>query len=291
MKRNTFVVVTWNNATTIESLIQSIRKYEIDSKLIIIDNDSSDNTINIVKQYKWVKLISLKDNLGFAKANNIASKQVDTEYVTFLNPDTQLEDSVISCLIKKMRKSHAGLIGVKLVNKDGSLQPSIFKFQTPFEIILEQFRIGKILPERLKTKFSPEQSKHNKELSVDWLVGAFLFTKLSYYKAVGGFSEDYFLYAEDMDLCYKYHLHNLSVLFDPKISIKHIGGVSERETNSSKSLKLLNSFCIFSNKYNLNKNIKTFYYCYYIKKLLFFFDKKKVSKYKKNIEFLKGKIK
>lgn len=290
--KNSFIIVTWNNEEQISKLIKSIQRYEPASTIIVVDNNSKDNTVAVVQKYKNVICLPLDENLGFAKANNIGFQLVKTDYVTFINPDTQLVSPVINKLINKINKTNAALIGGKLINTDGTLQPSIFKFQTPIEIIIEQFGIGKILPEKLKLKYSPENSFHNHDVFTDWLVGAFYFTKSKYYKLVGGFSEDYFLYAEDMDICYKYHLNDLKVLFTPEITIYHLGGESEKKTNTTKSLKLLESFCIFARKYNFSRNIFTLYKCYIIKQLIFrFINKTRANRYASNVKYLKGQLK
>lgn len=289
---NTFVVVTWNNEKVIGKLIKSINYYENDSKIIVVDNNSLDKTVKIAASFTNVKVISLHKNLGFAKANNVGFKSVKTKYVTFINPDVILTESVIDKLILKLEKEKIGMIGIRLTNADGTLQPTMYNFQTPFNIFIEQFRIGKLFSERMKIKYSPENSKHDQEKKADWLIGAFLFTKSLYYEEVGGFSEDYFLYSEDMDICYKYHLKGLSVVFYPKVSAVHIGSVSENQTDTGKNLKLLNSFTIFARKYNKPTNIKALYYCYIFKYLLArYIDEKRSKKYKANIRFLKGELK
>ncbi len=288
---NTFVVVTWNSSQVIGKLIRSINKYETGSKVIVVDNNSTDETINIASSFTNVKVISLDKNLGFAKANNLGFKSVKTKYVTFINPDVVLHENVTNRLVTEIEKEHIGLIGIRLTNADGTLQPTMYNFQTPFNIFIEQFEIGKILSEKLKLKYSPENSTHSQEREVEWLIGAFLFTKSSYYSAVGGFSEDYFLYSEDMDICYKYHLKGLNVVFYPKVSAVHIGSVSESQTDTGKNLKLLNSFTIFARKYSKPSNIKTLYYCYVFKYFIAkYFSKERTKRYKENINFLKEKL-
>lgn len=296
MTKNTFVIVTWNNENQIGQLLKSIEEFEPESDVILVDNNSADNTVSVAKRdSKKVSIIEMNDNLGFAKANNIGVEKAKTEYITLINPDTKLTESFVDVFSKKMDvASNIGMIGAKLINSDGSLQSSIFNFQNPVNIIIEQFRLGKLMPEYLKRKYSPELSKHDICQSIDWIMGAFMFTRKDYYSRVGGFSEDYFLYAEDMDICYKYHLINKKILFDPSIIVEHVGGASEKQTNSRKSLKLLESFCIFANKYDYKLNIRTLYECYRLKyilaKVLLFNDKTLLAKYRKNILFLKEKL-
>lgn len=290
---NTFVIVTWNNENQIGNLLNSIQHYEPQSSIVIVDNDSSDNTIHNIKSYNdpKVKLIKSNQNLGFAKANNLAMRYVHTKYITFINPDTCLHQPLISHLSKELTK-RIGVIGVKILNEDGSLQPSKYCFQKPLTILIEQFGVGKFLPDYLKNKLSPENTAHDSVKEADWLIGAFLFTTLSKCQQVGGFSEEYFLYSEDMDLGYKYHLNRLKVLFDPQKSIIHHGGASEQQTSSAKSLKLLKSFCTFARKYHLNDNIKTLYRSYQIKALIFkLIDQQRSQRYRNNVEFLRRQLK
>ena len=289
---NTFITVTWNSQANIKELIESILNYEPQSKIIVVDNHSSDNTVKIVRSFKNIRLIALKENMGFSAANNIGFDNTDTEYVTFINPDTKLQGPVIDNLKDEMRIKKAAMIGIKLENNDRTLQPSIFKFQTPINLFIEQFAIGKIMPEKLKVHFSPENSKCNKTMFVDWIMGAFIFTKSKFFKDVGGFSKEYFMYSEDMDLCYKYHLSGLKILFDPQLSLTHTGGASESQTSSEKSIKLLRSFCIFAKKYSLYNNINVLFYCYKLKEAIFkFINPERAKKYQENSEFLKGQLK
>lgn len=290
---NTFVIVTWNNEKEIGDLISSICKYEGKSKIIVADNASTDHTVSLLRAMKLSQLtiITLTKNVGFAMANNIAFKHVVTPYVTFINPDTRLQEPVSDHLEHEL-VGQIGLIGLRLENQDHSLQPSIFRFQNPCEIIIEQFALGRIMPERMKRRFSPENSQHDQKMLVDWVIGAFMFTKVSYYKAVKGFSEDYFLYSEDMDLCYKYRQKGLSILFDPTKTVIHVGGSSEGQTSTGKNIKLLHSFCIFAKKFSLDSNIRTLYYSYLIKwKIFSLFDQKRAKKYQDNVKFLKENLK
>lgn len=270
MKNNTFILVTWNSENQIGSTLSSIMQYEHESDIIIVDNDSQDGTVELVtKDFPSVRIYVNEQNEGFAKANNRALSFVETEFVTIINPDTHLVQPIVKKLEKHFLDEHAGLIGCKLINDDGSLQPSMYKFQSPSSIFIEQFRIGKFMPEFLKRRLSPEFTKHDREQRVDWLIGAFLITKTNMLKNVGGFSEDYFMYSEDMDLGYKYHIRDLSVIFDPSCIVQHTGGTSEKQDESStKSQKLITSFMVFARKYDLDGNIIALIRSYKLKKFV-----------------------
>lgn len=294
---NTFIIVTWNNENEIDLLFESLKKYAPDSKAIVVDNASKDNTIHKLKEIDYaIEIIDSKENLGFSLANNLAVKNVTTEYVTLLNPDAILtENTNLDLAFEELKNPQVGLVGGKLLNLDNSLQPSIFAFQKPLTILIEQFGIGKFLPSFLKANLSPERSNHDVKREVDWLVGAFLVMKTSDYRKIKGFSDDYFLYAEDMDIAYKLKLIGLKRIFDPKIEVCHIGGTSEKQDIlQSKREKLLLAFSIFAKKFGLKNNVQTLYISYFIKAGIvlpfsIFSSKfsKKFTEYKQSVEYLK----
>lgn len=290
---NTFVIVTWNSQGQILELLDSIKRYEPESAIVIVDNASQDETVKLIKSHHYRGLILhvCRTNLGFAKANNLALGYVQTKYVSFINPDTRLHQPVIAHLQNELQPP-VGLIGVKLIDQNGSLQPSMYAFQRPLTILVEQFDLGRILPTKIAAKLSPENTSHQSKTFADWLVGAFLFTSVADYRLIGGFSEDYFLYSEDMDIAYKYHQNGFKVLFDPSLSILHIGGQSEGQTKSGKNLKLLRSFCIFASKYGLKHNISTLLFSYRLKAVIFaHIDHKRAQRYRENVKYLRSQLK
>lgn len=270
MDKNTFIIVTWNNEKEIKTLIESLKKYAPNDSAIIVDNNSQDRTVQIAQSYNYeIEVIGLKENIGFAKANNLAVKKVITEYVTLINPDAILINDSIKFAYEELKTQDVGLVSGKLLNLDNTLQPSIFAFQRPTTLFIEQFGIGKILPNNLRTKLSPENSNYNEKKDVDWLLGAFLVMKTENYRLIEGFSTDYFLYAEDMDIAYKLKLNNLRRIYNPAIQVYHIGGTSEnQDISQSKRSKLLLAFSIFAKKYNYKNNIKTLYFCYLTKAII-----------------------
>lgn len=272
MNQNTFVIVTWNNEKEISLLIDSLIKFAPSSSAIIVDNNSKDRTVETVQarmdEYP-IQLLELHENLGFAEANNLASKSVQTEYITFLNPDALLVDDKLTLAFADLENPNIGQVGGMLLNLDGTIQPSVYAFQNPVTILIEQFGIGKFLPSKLKNKLSPENSKNLYKQEVDWIIGAFFVMKTQNYRLINGFSTDYFMYSEDMDLSYKLKLHGLKRLYNPEIQVSHIGGRSElQDVSQSKRFKLLRAFSIFARKYDLTTNISTLYFSYLIKSAL-----------------------
>lgn len=289
------IIVTWNNGKVIKKCIESILNSTDPIEIVIVDNQSTDNTIDIIKEFNFedINLIQPNENLGFAKANNLGVSHAQGEYILLLNPDTILK-KVDLLGLTRLLNDKVGLIGCKLLNQDGTLQPSCYCFDTPKNIILEQFMLGKLIPEALKKVYTPYLSKHNTQMFVDWLVGAFLLITKKDYERIGGFSTEYFLYAEDMDIAYKIHEISKRVLFDPSNSIVHLGGVSEKQdVSSSKQEKMLQSRMIFAHKYHYRFNMKVFLISYRIKTMITSFtslfskqSKRNKSRYEQTVRLI-----
>lgn len=290
-KQTSIIIVTWNNEADIEHCINSIMKFESDVQIVVVDNNSSDKTLQILRMIasKAIRVIELHENMGFARANNIGVQHATGDYILFLNPDAYFIESGIAKLERQLN-DEVGLIGCKLLDSQRKLQPSMFMFDTPINIILEQFQLGRILPERLKQNFVPYLSNHAKKCETDWLVGAFLLLTAEDCEQIAGFSTDYFLYAEDMDIAFKVHMLGKKVIFDPDYSIVHIGGSSERQdVSSSKKEKMFLSRKKFSDKYGFH-NMKIFYISYLVKYILFCSFSLFTNRYKKRSVTYKNTI-
>lgn len=295
MKNISIIIVTWNSEDVIENCLKSISKFSKKSEVILVDSNSSDKTIQIVMgmNMSFVKVIKLNENVGFSKANNIGAKHATTNTLLLLNPDTILIMEGLEKIVTKL-ENDVGLIGCRLLNKDYSLQMSMFNFDTPKNIFLEQFMIGTLLPNKLKMKVVPYLSAHDEQWCPDWVIGAFMLIKKSVFFEVGGFSTEYFLYSEDMDLCKKVSLLGYKIMFVPSYQLIHLGGSSEsKDKNISKQKKLLDSKYLYSQKFTLKYNMKTLFYSYKIKIFIFkvygIFNnqKDKVKSYRQTTEYLK----
>lgn len=263
MKNITFIIVTWNNEDCIIQCMESIYKYSNNFKVIIVDNHSSDNTVRVLleKKYTNCKVCALEKNLGFAEANNYALRYVDTQYICYLNPDTILIEDIVEPSIQILEKNcNVGLVGCKLLNKDYTLQPSTFNFLNQYQVYSEAFRLGKLFPNFIRETFFPNNSKCKNNKYVDWVIGAEMILSTKDAKKVDGFSTEYYMYAEDMDICKKINKYlNKKTYYLADIRLIHIGGVSEAKNfNYSKLEKVIRNKITFVNKfYGIESAIKT----------------------------------
>lgn len=291
----TYIIVTWNNQKEIRECIDSILKYSPQmSRIIIVDNASSDDTIKIIKKYDTstlststlpIVLVDNNKNLGFAKANNLALGKVYTKYVCFINPDTILTEDIVTPSVEYLENhDEAGLVACRLKNKDGSLQPSCFEFANSRNLYNEVLHKGRFAPQFLCKRKYINYYQAKKTLPVPWVIGAEMVMRTEEAKRIGGFSTEYYMYTEDMDLCRKVRDYLFKeVIYMPEHSLIHLGGASEAQNFSyDKQKKLFENDLLFVAKFDgKNEKEKT--------------KKSLISAYKKRIfmikHFYKGKDK
>lgn len=228
-------IVTWNNEFDIDIILESLTsiKCNFDIGVIISDNNSDDNTCNIIKKAysSRVLLIENKENLGFGKAHNAVIRKYTADYYLILNPDCYIEDIyAIQKLINFAQKHEdAWIIAPKILNTDGSIQYNARSFPNPMAALFRNTFLDKLFPDNPYTKeYLQKDSDHNKIKDVDWVSGAVMLIKQDLVKETGGFDERYFMYVEDMDLCRTVHEKGKRVFYYPKSVFYHkIGGSSD----------------------------------------------------------------
>ena len=226
------IIVNWNSKDYLENCISSIIEETsgISYEIIVIDSGSFDGCENILnKKFEGVRFIQSKENLGFASANNRAFRDTIGEYVLFLNPDTIIMNNSLNLLLDKLEISpNVAIVGAKLLNTDGSLQTSCIQaFPTITNQIFDNEFLRQILPKISLWGNQPLfQATIEKSVKVDSVSGACLMIKRDIFKEVNYFSTEYFMYSEDIDLCYKCFQKGYSVYYIPDAIILHHGGKS-----------------------------------------------------------------
>lgn len=249
------ITVTWNNEKTIKKQIESVKKgaSDLEFEEIIIDNNSTDNTVEIIKKYPEIKLIQNKENLGFAAANNQGYKIASGEFILFLNPDNELEENSLKKIIQKMESDPAiGLLSVKLVNTDGTYNKNAGprRFPKLFNQIALLLKIPhlfpKVLDNYLMTDFDPE-----KEQEVDSVRGAFMLLQKTTLDKLGfAFDPRYFIWFEDVDLCREIKKLNLKVIYTPIVTCIDLFGQSfKQRTNIWKQKIFTKSMLLYFKKW------------------------------------------
>jgi GT2 family glycosyltransferase len=237
MPQLSIIIVNWNSKDFLRKCLQSVyaNTREISFEIIVVDGASFDGCGEMLaREFSQVRFIQSEKNIGFARANNLRFEQSQGECVLFLNPDTEIIGDAIAVLHTFLEKTgDAGIVGAKLLNTDGSIQTtSIQAFPTVLNQFLDVEILRCTLPNLSFWGIAPLFSGNRSPAEVEVISGACLMLTRATFQKIGRFSEDYFLYAEDLDLCYKTHLAGLKNYYVPAAIVTHHGGGSSRQTQS-----------------------------------------------------------
>jgi len=195
-------------------------------QIIAVDNASRDDSVEILRtRYQNVELIENKTNVGFARANNQALAQARGRYILLLNTDAFVAPDTLRKTIDYMdAHPRCGVLGVKLVGRDGSLQPSCRYFPTPWNVFLASTGLKRFFP---GTRLVDDMSwDHASVRECDWVPGCYYLVRREVIERVGLFDPRYFLYYEEVDHCRAVRQDGWSVVYYPYTQVVHIGGGS-----------------------------------------------------------------
>ena len=238
------IIVNWNSKEYLRKCIASIlaETHGIEFEIVVIDNASFDSSGEMLRQcYPQVPFMQAEKNLGFAKANNAAFHKSRGRHVLFLNPDTELFGPAVNMMFDYLQQlPRAGAIGCKLLNADKTVQTScIQSFPTILNQILDSEILRALWPKSSLWGNAPLFGDQNGPAEVEAIAGACVMLKRSVFEQVGMFSEDYFMYAEDIDLCYKIRQADYKNYYVPNAAVIHFGGASTQQRPSDFSVIIM----------------------------------------------------
>ncbi|MCO5269629.1 MAG: glycosyltransferase family 2 protein [Brumimicrobium sp.] len=286
----------------IESIYQS--KTSFNFEIIVVDNFSQDDSEKIItKDFPEVKWINNTYNAGFGRANNLGVSQAKGEYILLLNSDMLLSQDLHPCIEKLEESTLNGVLGCQLQNEDGSFQKSCYYDVGTIRHLLSY----NILWYKL---FKPQPK------SLDAVMGSFMLIRKTDFDVVGGFDKDFFMYAEELEMCYRVKKKGKKIVYFDKYIAIHKHGGSSTESNwtlrqnllsnallylktggwlSYLSYHLIYHFNIITNtflSFSLSKNDRQVYqklYIAYLSNYFRYFYLPFIYSFKKNREFLKVK--
>jgi N-acetylglucosaminyl-diphospho-decaprenol L-rhamnosyltransferase len=238
------IIVNYHSADFTRSCLQSIQANanQMPIEIVVVDNGSYDGSGTMVRQeFPNVLFIQSDTNLGFAGANNRGAEQAHGRFLLFLNPDTEVQEAALLHLICALESNAiAGMAGARLLNSDRSVQTTSI---TAFPSILNQTVGSEFLQRRfpksrlwgMKALFE----QHSEPVQVEAISGACMMIRREAFEAVAGFSSDYFMYAEDLDLCLKLRQAGWKVLYVPDAIVVHHGGRSSSSRPESNYVAIM----------------------------------------------------
>jgi GT2 family glycosyltransferase len=218
------VVVTHDATRWLEQCLTSVGGYET----VVVDNGSTDGTVELVRQqFPRVRLVE-QENRGLAAGWNRGLHETSGRYALILNADAWVVGPAVErlCSFADARPD-AGIVGPKLLNPDGTLQRSVRGFPTLWRLATEYFFLRKLAPrsEELNA-FYAGGFEHDSVREAEFVMGACLLVRRQAAAEVGPLDEDFFLFSEETDWCYRFHEAGWKVLFYPGAEVVHVGGAS-----------------------------------------------------------------
>jgi GT2 family glycosyltransferase len=220
------IIVSWNTKTYLLHCVESIfqKREGVPWGVVVVDNGSRDGSGTAVKKiFPAVHLIENDRNLGFSKAANQGLKMLSGRYALLLNPDTEVKDGAIEQLVSFMDgHPEAGVAGAQLLNSDGSRQNSIANFPSLATELLNKSLLRWVFPK----SFPGKERDYPEPVEVDSVIGASMIVKREAMEKVGLLDEDYFLFLEETDWCYRLKKAGWKIYHVPQAEIYHFQGKS-----------------------------------------------------------------
>jgi GT2 family glycosyltransferase len=220
------IIVNWNTKTLLLQCLESLSQTRegVEREVFVVDNASTDGSRAAVgERFPEVNFIQNQVNLGFAKANNQALSLSKGRYILLLNPDTQLKERAIEKLFSFMEAHpEVGATGAQLLNGDGSKQNSIANYPSLSTELLNKRLLRWLFPE----KFPGKEKDYSEPIGVDSVIGACMMVRRDALDRVGLLDEDYFLFLEETDWCYRMKREGWEIYHIPQAEVYHFQGKS-----------------------------------------------------------------
>ena len=202
----------------------------LDFEVLLVDNGSTDGTLAMVEdEFPWVETVIREQNVGFAKANNIATHAARADRLLYLNPDTIVPPNALVRAVAELdRRPEIGMLGCKLVRPSGELDHAAKRgFPTPAASLYHFVGLTRLCPSsRRFARYTAGWLGPDEVGLVDAVNGAFMLVRRKALEAVGPMDEDYWLYMEDLDWCYRFWKAGWPILYWPAVEVIHVKGGS-----------------------------------------------------------------
>jgi N-acetylglucosaminyl-diphospho-decaprenol L-rhamnosyltransferase len=245
------IVAAHNAGTYLERCLGELvgRGHEV----IVVDSASTDGTADLAhERFPEARVLALEENRGYGTALNAGLELASRPYLLLMNADAWPRVDAIEALVEFARNEpDVGVVGPRLLNVDGTLQPSVRGFPTPWRLATEYFFLRWFAPRtRLLNAFYGAGFDHRSQRDADFLVGAVLLVPRAVVDEIGAFDTDFFMFNEEVDFCYRVRQRGLRVCFFPTAEFVHVGGASTRLAWSRMYREQLRSHLRFQAKHH-----------------------------------------
>jgi GT2 family glycosyltransferase len=250
-KKVAVVILNWNGKSFLEQFLPSVTQYSENARIIVIDNFSTDDSINFLTQnYPSIEIVKLEQNYGFAGGYNKGLKQIESNYYVLLNSDVEVTPNWLTPMLSILENNFeiaACQPKIKDYNKKthyeyaGAAGGFIDKYGYPF------------CRGRVFDSIEKDNGQYDDEIEIFWATGACLFIRAELYHKEGGLDEFFFAHMEEIDLCWRLKNSGYKIMFSPNATVYHVGGGTLNKTNPKKTFLNFRNNLLMLHK-NLPKN-------------------------------------
>jgi GT2 family glycosyltransferase len=245
MKKELSIVITsYKNPSVLRLCLESLKKNVLNEnfEIFVLDSATEEDTEMMMREeFPDIHFFPFKDNLGFSRLVNSGLKKAKGDFILILNADIIIEKKSADILLQELKKNpEIGIIGPKLMNFDGKVQPSCFRFYTPPIIIYRRTYLGKFsFAKRKIDKFLYKDKDLGKTQEVDWVMGSAMMTTRKAFEKVGFMEKNFgFMYFEDVDWCRRFWEKGFKVVYCPHAKMFHYHGKGSAGQNALRSVFL-----------------------------------------------------
>lgn len=242
------VIVNWNSGLQITHCLESLVN-GLEHTVVVVDNASTDESLNIIKSFDDVYLYQCLENLGFGKACNIGAKYAESEYLLFLNPDAALFPGTLETAVSYMQDTangDVGICGVQLIDESSNVSRSCARYPTPWGFVAHAFGLDKVLP---RIGHFMAEWAHDNTRDVDHVIGAFYLVRREVFDSLNGFDERFFVYLEDLDFSYRARQAGWRSVYLADTQAFHAGGGTSNQIKARRLFYSLRSRLLYAFKH------------------------------------------
>lgn len=249
------IIVNYNVKEFLQNLLTSLSKAvaNLSSEIIVVDNGSDDGSVELLRnKFPQVTLISNEENLGFSKANNLGLRIAKGKNLLLLNPDTIVQEDTFEKLIKFFEEHQdAGMIGCKILNPDGTLQLACRRsFPGPWTSFCKVSGLSTMFPKsKIFARYNLTFLDEDQSYEVDAISGSFMMVRREVFENIGGLDEQFFMYGEDLDWCYRVQKTGWKVYYVHETTIIHYKGESTKRSSLDETKIFYNAMHLFVKKH------------------------------------------
>jgi O-antigen biosynthesis protein len=248
------IIVSYNVRDLLENCLHSVESAleGLRGEVFVVDNDSDDGSADMTRQrFPDVRLIANSENMGFAKANNLALAHAQGEFLLLLNPDTLVQEDTLHTMLLFFRENDdVGMAGCKIIKPDGTLEAACRRsFPSPWVSFTKLTGLSTLFPRSpLFARYNLTYLSEDESYEVDAISGSFMMLRRAVYEQIGGLDETYFMYGEDLDWCFRVQRAEWKLFYVHSTKIVHYGGESTKRSSIDATAEFYKAMQVFAEK-------------------------------------------